>query len=82
VDISRIVNVFSGLVILASLAAAQWLGQIDLTQMSWLWLVAFVGLNLFQMGFTGFCPLVKVLKAMGLQKNACCTPSKDGKSCC
>jgi len=81
-EISRIVNVFAGVVILASLGAAQWQGQIDLLQVSWLWMIAFVGLNLFQMGFTGFCPLVKVLKALGLQKKACCAPSKDGKSCC
>ena len=33
----------------------------------WLWLTAFVGANLLQASFTGFCPLVKILKAAGIQ---------------
>jgi hypothetical protein len=35
-----------------------------------LWLAAFVGLNLFQSGFTGFCPLESVLRRLGLQSAA------------
>ena len=30
----------------------------------WLWLTAFVGANLLQSAFTGFCPLAKILKAL------------------
>ncbi len=33
----------------------------------WFWFTGFVGLNLFQAGFTGFCPLAKILKAAGVQ---------------
>lgn len=33
----------------------------------WLWLTAFVGANMLQASFTGFCPLVKVLKALGVK---------------
>ena len=33
----------------------------------WLWLTAFVGANLLQASFTGFCPLVKILKALGIK---------------
>lgn len=33
----------------------------------WLWLTAFVGFNLFQSSFTGFCPLAIVLKKLGGQ---------------
>jgi hypothetical protein len=33
----------------------------------WLWLTAFVGANLFQTSFTGFCPMAKVLKAFGMK---------------
>lgn len=29
----------------------------------WLWLTAFVGANLLQASFTGFCPLAKMLAA-------------------
>lgn len=31
----------------------------------WLWLTVFVGLNLFQSSFTGFCPLASLLKKLG-----------------
>jgi len=33
----------------------------------WLLLTAFVGLNLLQSAFTGFCPLAMILKAMGVK---------------
>lgn len=34
---------------------------------NWLWMTAFVGANLLQSAFTGFCPLAKILKAVGVQ---------------
>lgn len=33
----------------------------------WLWLTGFVGANLVQASFTGFCPMVRVLKALGVK---------------
>jgi len=33
----------------------------------WLLFTAFVGANLLQASFTGFCPLAKILKAMGVK---------------
>jgi hypothetical protein len=33
----------------------------------WLWFTAFVGANLLQSGFTGFCPLELILKRIGLK---------------
>ncbi len=62
-----VIGIFAGLVIMGSLAAAHFTGQIDLTEMSWLWLTFFVGANLFQMGFTGFCPATKILYALGFK---------------
>lgn len=35
--------------------------------LNWLWFSGFVGVNLLQSVFTGFCPLAKVLHAMGLK---------------
>lgn len=32
----------------------------------WLFFTAFVGLNLFQFGFSGFCPLALILKKLGV----------------
>jgi hypothetical protein len=34
----------------------------------WLLFTAFVGLNLVQSAFTGFCPAEKLMKAMGLKQ--------------
>ncbi len=58
-SIDRIVLAFAGLVILASLGLSQVHSE------NWLWLTAFVGANLFQSSFTGFCPLASMLKAVG-----------------
>ena len=33
----------------------------------WLFFTAFVGLNLFQSAFTGFCPLVNILRKLGVE---------------
>ena len=33
----------------------------------WLWFTAFVGANLLQSAFTGFCPMAVVLKKFGLK---------------
>ncbi|OYW37542.1 MAG: hypothetical protein B7Z35_09705 [Hydrogenophilales bacterium 12-61-10] len=40
----------------------------DLAQPSWLWFTAFVGFNLFQSGFTRFCPLDTLLKKAGVKQ--------------
>lgn len=58
-SIDRLVMAFAGAVVLVSLALSQ------LHHPSWLWLAAFVGANLFQAAFTGFCPLAKMLKLVG-----------------
>ncbi|MEJ2212812.1 MAG: DUF2892 domain-containing protein [Gammaproteobacteria bacterium] len=36
----------------------------------WLYFTAFVGLNVFQSAFTGFCPLAMILKAIGFKTEA------------
>ena len=33
----------------------------------WLWFTAFVGANLLQYGITGFCPMVNILKKLGVR---------------
>jgi hypothetical protein len=35
----------------------------------WLFFTAFVGLNLFQFGFSKFCPLGLILKKLGIPEN-------------
>ena len=60
-SIDRIVLAFAGTVVLTSLA-------LGLTVNPWWFaLTAFVGLNLLQSAFTGFCPLAIVLKRLGVR---------------
>lgn len=58
-SIDRIVMMFAGTVILISLTLSQ------LHHVYWLFLTAFVGVNLLQASLTGFCPLAMILKAFG-----------------
>lgn len=58
-SIDKIVLAFAGIVILCSLALSQF------HSVNWLWLSAFVGANLLQSAFTGFCPLASILKMAG-----------------
>ena len=62
--IDRIVLAVAGFMILLSLALAHYHNP------NWLWLTAFVGLNLFQSAFTGWCPLAIILKKIGRQPGA------------
>lgn len=62
--IDRLVMAFAGSFILISLALAQW------HSFNWLWFTAFVGANLLQAAFTGFCPLAIILKKLGI-KSGC-----------
>ncbi len=59
--IDRAVMAFAGLVVLASLALAQWQSPV------WLLLTAFVGLNLLQASFTGFCPAAMIFNLLGVK---------------
>ncbi len=58
-SIDRIVLAFAGAVILVSLALTFYVHP------NFWWLTAFVGANLFQSAFTGFCPLAVILKKLG-----------------
>lgn len=58
-SIERIVFAVAGAFILISVLLAYYVSPY------WLWFTAFVGLNLLQSAFTGFCPLALILKKMG-----------------
>jgi hypothetical protein len=59
--IDRFVLAFAGSFILLSLLLSQ------IHSPYWLLFTAFVGANLLQASFTGFCPLAKILKALGVK---------------
>jgi hypothetical protein len=65
------VRVIAGMFIMLSLTLAHINGQVDMSNVSWLWFTAFVGANLFQSGFTKFCPLDIFLKKAGVKEGGC-----------
>ncbi|MEW5966921.1 MAG: DUF2892 domain-containing protein [Pseudomonadota bacterium] len=66
--VERLVRIIAGSFIMLSLALAHVSGSVDMTQLSWLWLTAFVGFNLFQSGITRFCPMDIFLKKAGVKQ--------------
>ncbi len=58
-NIDQKVVAFAGFVVLVSVGLSQ------LHSVYWLGLTVFVGANLLQSAFTGFCPLAMALKAVG-----------------
>ena len=61
-----VIRIFASTMILVSLALGAPASPI-FHSTYWLWLTAFVGVNLFQFGFTGFCPLNVILKKLGVR---------------
>ena len=65
----RIVRIFAGAVVLASLLLGASASPLFVSA-HFLWLTAFVGANLFQSGITRFCPLEIFLKRLGVKTSA------------
>lgn len=64
-----IIRRFAGTFVLLSLALGHWVNP------AWYLFTAFVGLNLLQSSITGFCPLERILGAMGIM--GCSTRGKS-----
>jgi hypothetical protein len=62
----RIIRSLAGFLLLLSLALGVEASPLY-HSVHWLWLALFVGLNLFQSGFTNFCPPEKILKRFGVK---------------
>lgn len=63
----RIVRIVAGFFILLSLSLGVEVSPLFQSS-NWLWFTVFVGANLFQSGFTRFCPLDMILKKLGIQQ--------------
>ncbi|MGD9582968.1 MAG: DUF2892 domain-containing protein [Lysobacterales bacterium] len=60
-NLDRAVMAFAGVMVLLSAALAHWVSP-------WWWLLGvFVGANLFQAAFTGWCPAAKLFAALGIE---------------
>lgn len=66
--VERYIRIFAGLFILISLALGVEASPLFVSPW-WLAFTAFVGLNLFQFGFTNFCPLALILKKLGVKES-------------
>lgn len=60
VTIGRIVHIMAGFMVLLSVALTHFVHP------NWVWMTVFVGVNLFQSGFTRFCPPAILLKKLGV----------------
>lgn len=62
--VERALRLIAGVMVLLSLCLAYFVSH------NWLWLTAFVGLNLLQSAFTNWCPAMAILKRVGLKHSA------------
>jgi hypothetical protein len=64
--LENVIRAMAGTMVLGSLALAHYVNP------NWIWLTVFVGFNLLQSAFTGFCPAETVLKKLGVGKGEKC----------
>jgi hypothetical protein len=69
----RIIRIFAGAVVMISLA----LGYFHSPY--WYWLTAFAGFNLFQSGFTRFCPPEMMVNRLRSRQSAA-IPQRTGRA--
>lgn len=62
------IRILAGSMVLLSLTLAHFVHA------HWLWLAVFVGANLIQSAFTGFCPAENILRKLGVGRGetGCC----------
>jgi len=62
--VDRYLRLIAGSFVLLSLALGYWVHP------GWFLFTAFVGLNLFQSGFSNWCPMMSILKKLGAKSCA------------
>ena len=63
--VERSVRLLAGIMVLLSVSLAHFIS------LYWLYLTAFVGLNLLQSAFSNWCPAMSMLRAMGVKDAEC-----------
>ncbi len=66
----RIVRIVAGFFVMLSLALGVEASPVFVSE-NFLFFTAFVGLNLFQSGFTQICPLTSILSKFGIKSGTC-----------
>ncbi len=67
-NVERMLRMIAGIVVLATLALGHFVNP------NWYWFTAFVGLNLFQSAFTNWCPMMTILRKLGVE--SCEAPAR------
>jgi Inner membrane protein YgaP-like, transmembrane domain len=60
-SLDRAVLAFAGFMVLLSVALTVWVSPL------FAWFTVFIGLNLIQSAFTGFCPAALILRRLGVK---------------
>ena len=63
--VNAALRLMAGTVVLISLALGTYVSQ------NWFYLTGFVGVNLLQSAFTGWCPAITIFKKLGLKQESC-----------
>ncbi|MCL1068650.1 DUF2892 domain-containing protein [Shewanella olleyana] len=63
-SLERTIMAFAGFMVLLSLGLTAWVNH------NFIWLTLFVGANLLQSAFTGFCPAAMLFKKLGVKPEA------------
>jgi hypothetical protein len=63
--VDRWLRLIAGAFVLGSLALGVWVNA------KWFWFTAFVGANLLQSGFTNWCPMMTILRKLGVRDLSC-----------
>ena len=60
-NVERSLRLIAGALVMVSLALAHYVNPY------WYWFTAFIGLNLFQSAFTNWCPMMTILRKVGVK---------------
>jgi len=63
--VERGLRLIAGVMVLLSVALTFFVSHY------WMWLIVFIGLNLFQSAFTNWCPAMAILRAVDLKDSSC-----------
>lgn len=67
--IENLIRIFAGAFVLVSLSLGVEASPLYVSP-HFLWVTTFVGVNLFQSGFTGVCPLAMILRKLGVKSGS------------
>jgi len=68
--VERTIHIIAGFFIMLSVVLSSLYNGVNLGEPTWLWFTLFVGVNLFQSGFSQWCLMAIILKKLGLKSGA------------